>query len=565
MKIFKKILIYLFIIFISLVFISCSFKDDNVQEQIPNDNENNQINEEEPNTEDPKQDPSEENPSESLVDFHFNFDNKNIIASDAFKSFDLTYDKNGYIKYQNKVLDCINNKKGIQALNEAYDEFTNYYSDINDKSAILEVLYYANRKEVGNACTDLYEYSLLIDTTISKLDQAIAKSEYAKDFFTGYTDEEIEALANTDVDDELNKLLLKKKELNNNYVDAKTIDEKERILKEYVLNNKKIAIAQGYEENEYVKYSDSFDYVRLYDEEVVDSFISNVKEQLMDLIFDMYDLDLSPENNAQYKQFMKYQNGAFLEQQALFDDFVNTVGGTFKEAYNNLFDGGYYLFSNDPNVQATAFQNNTDNINLVFFGGEYRDLSTFAHEFGHYHATYLHNDQYSYDFCETQSQASEILLRLYLSEKYDNEATLNYEMNLVYELLCTILDGIMIREYEEMIYTQNVESFQELWLTLNDEEYDDWGYDDWFDIFIDYDNYYISYATSALASLIVYAYGKENGFEEASKLYLDLVSYDGYGDISEAFKSVNLVDPLSAEATVYIKEVIEKVINDYVQ
>ena len=567
----KKIFSLLMVLFLSLCLLSCKDNkpvDNEPLEEDTNQGGLNQDNGEENNQDNPNEDNGEENnqegPSETLVEIHFNFDDSKIKASDAFKNYGLSYDPSELDSKVKVIEDVLTNTKGLDELNKAYDELSNYNSKINDLYSIVEVLYYADdsSEEITKEYVKLYEYILDISTKVQEIDHEIANSIYAKDFFSGYTEEEIAELAENEVDNsELNSLLVKKKELNDKYSSATSKASKNKILKEYVDTNKQLAVVQGYEENEYIKYSDTFDYFRLYDSTAVDSFISYVKKYLLDLTFDVYDIDLRPETTAEQRQYNVYSSGKFLENKELFDEYVKTVGGTYEEGYNYLFNEGYYLFSSYSSSSGMAFQNNSDNINLVFFGSGVQDLSTFAHEYGHYHASFLGADYYSYDFCETQSQSSEVLFRLYLDEINPGFSSTCYEEHFIFELLGVILDGAIVREYEEMLYTSNVTSLQDAWNEVN-EEYNYWGYDDWYDIIIDYDNYYISYATSALATLLVYAYGKEQGFEAASKLYLDLVSYDGYGDISEALMSVNLADPFSEEAFIFVKETIERVMNE---
>ena len=116
----------------------------------------------------------------------------------------------------------------------------------------------------------------------------------------------------------------------------------------------------------------------------------------------------------------------------------------------------------------------------------------------------------------------------------------------------------MIREFEQTVYSSDVTSLGDTWNTIL-SKYSYLSSSDRYELIIDYDNYYISYATSALASLLVYAYGKENGFDKACELYKGICSYDGYGDIEEALASVNLRNPFEEETFIYIKNIIEQV------
>ncbi len=233
-------------------------------------------------------------------------------------------------------------------------------------------------------------------------------------------------------------------------------------------------------------------------------------------------------------------------------EYVDEIGGDFKETFNDLFDNGYYIISNNTNSYSAAYQDAGYDVRLVFFGYGYQDVSTFIHEFGHYYTSTKGTDNYSYDLCEVHSQGDEILLRLFFLEDDPSDASKYYEYQFVSSLLDTVIDGVMIREFEEEIYKEDVSSLQETWNTINNK-YDEFSGDDWYELFIDYDNYYISYATSAMGALVLYAYGKEQGFEKAKEAYLKLCSYDGLGDIEEAFTYAGLPNPLAEDT---IKDVV---------
>ena len=62
-----------------------------------------------------------------------------------------------------------------------------------------------------------------------------------------------------------------------------------------------------------------------------------------------------------------------------------------------------------------------------------------------------------------------------------------------------------------------------------------------------------------MGALVLYAYGKENGFEKAKEAYLKLCSYDGLGDIEEAFTYAGLPNPLAEDT---IKDVVSVIKNE---
>ena len=122
-------------------------------------------------------------------------------------------------------------------------------------------------------------------------------------------------------------------------------------------------------------------------------------------------------------------------------------------------------------------------------------------------------------------------------------------------MLDTIIIGLMVREFEETIYASDVESLQDTWDAIN-EKYDFFSSDDFYDLITDYDNYYISYVTSAICALELYAYGKTEGLEKAKEAYLAICGYNGEGDIVEAMTNAGISDPFGEETFLNLVSVI---------
>lgn len=556
----KKILrlVMLFVLFVCLF--GCSLGgdklSDNKQEENTNDEnrENNENNQNENNNE------NQNNNESSLVKVEIP-DIEDAIISDAFKSFDLSYDISQIETKKNELIAVIKNAKSVDEINTAYDAFSSYNEEIYDKYVLAETLYNADmsNETFESASYDLYEMTLNLQTAFDEVDVEIAKSDFASAFFSGYTAEEIEALANSDIDnDELNTILMHQKELQDKFYSARSDKEKDTILKTFVNNNKRIAELNGYNNNEYIKYSDTNNYLRLYTSEEINNFESYVYENILDLSNELFYLGYKLTNKENQDKVKKLSSKSFMDNMDFITNYVDEIGGDFKETFNDLFDNGYYIISNNTNSYSAAYQDAGYNVRLLFFGCGYQDVSTFIHEFGHYYTSAKGTDNYSYDLCEVHSQGDEILLRLYFLENNPGDASKYYEYRFVSSLLDTVIDGVMIREFEEAIYKEDVQSLQETWNTIN-EKYDEFSGDDWYELFIDYDNYYISYATSAMGALVLYAYGKENGFEKAKEAYLKLCSYDGLGDIEEAFTYAGLPNPLAEDT---IKDVVSVIKNE---
>ncbi len=518
-------------------------------------NENKPINNENINNNGNNNNENQNNNEFSLVKVEIP-DIEDAIISDAFKSFDLSYDISQIEKKKNELIRIIKNAKTVDEINTAYDAFTSYNEEIYDKYIVAEALAYADTTNdiLSTVSDDLYEMTINLETALDEIDVEIARSKFANVFFSGYTEEEIEALASKEIDnDELNSLYLQQREITDKFYNASD-REKTKLLKSFVNNNKRISELSGYSSNEYIKYSDSNNYYRLYSSEEINDFESYVYDYILDLSNELYyfNYSLTDEERSSLNNLLRK---SFMDNMDFISDYAEALGGDFLETFNDLFDNGYYIISNNVNSFDTAYQDAGTNVRLVYFGYGYNDVSTFIHEFGHYYTSAKGTDNYSYDLCEVHSQGDEILLRLYFLENNPSEASKYYEYLFVGTLLDTIVNGVMIREFEEEIYAKDVSSFQETWNKIN-QKYGDICLDDWYEIIVDYDNYYISYATSAMGALVLYAYGKENGFEKAKEAYLKLCSYDGEGDIEEAFLYAGLPNPLAEDT---IKDIVSTI------
>ena len=279
----KKILrlVMLFVLFVCLF--GCSLggdkPSDNKQEENTNneniennENINNNNNNENNNNENNNEN---QNGNESTL-VEVKIPNlKNVTMSDAVKAYDLSYDKSQVEIKKKALIEIIKNAETVDEINKAYDEFSSYHEEIYDKYVLAETLYNADmsNETFESASYDLYEMTLNLQTAFDEIDVEIAKSDFASAFFSGYTAEEIEALANTDIDnDELNTILIHQKELQDKFYTAKSDKEKDTILKTFVKNNKRIAELNGYNQDEYIKYSDTNTYFRLYTSEKIKNF-----------------------------------------------------------------------------------------------------------------------------------------------------------------------------------------------------------------------------------------------------------------------------------------------------
>ena len=569
----KKLLSFLLILVLGLFMVGCETSNNPSNENDPNTENNtnqnqNNGNENNPNGNENNGNEDDPNGNQNNGNENNNDDdevititiktNSKVVYSDSFMNYELKYSLNEVEKKKEEVLDNIKKATELSELNAIYDDYSNYYKTLEERYIVVEGLYDADNSNeaVVTGYYDLYKLMLDGNLVFDDIDKEIAEGSLAHAYFEGYTDEEIEAIINNEnTDEELNKLLMRKEEIKEEIRDSSG-SKKNALLEEFVSINKQIVTFVDYDKYEYIEYSDCNDYFRLYSKEDVKVIEQYALQYLLDLDNELYYSDYEPVDEDEYEYAYELQYSSFTDFQDLIKDYATFIGGDFLDYYNGLFNGGYYIICNDrDNGTSTAYQDAGGDVKFVFFGPYYQDSSTFVHEFGHYFTSNLGSDNYSYDLCEVHSQADEALFRLYLLSLDNSDVYKWYEKEFVNLMLDTIIIGLMVREFEETIYASDVESLQDTWDAIN-EKYDFFSSDDFYDLITDYDNYYISYVTSAICALELYAYGKTEGLEKAKEAYLAICGYNGEGDIEEAMTNAGISDPFGEETILNLVSVI---------
>lgn len=188
---------------------------------------------------------------------------------------------------------------------------------------------------------------------------------------------------------------------------------------------------------------------------------------------------------------------------------------------------------------------------------------------GHYTSFYHFTDAtLPYDTCEIHSQGNEWLMLYYLDGKLDPQV---YEMFLLWRLrsgLDTIILSTLVDDYEEAVYTcENLTSPEQFLSIMEDvlENYD--GYESWLSkeelyiysqyVTIEAPVYYLSYATSELASMTLYSVAEQQGYEAAQNIYIDLCLKTAINQVFfDTLKDVGLPNPFDADT-------VEKIITSF--
>ena len=441
-----------------------------------------------------------------------------------------------------------------------------YYADNTNEE-------YKNKRDMFKSL--YYDYETFRATLIYEISDS---RDLLKQFFDGYTDEEIDFeidLATkkkedkykqlkeeiTDIEDEFDQIE------SSTLISDKTNETKILdILYRFVNKNKELSEYLGFDS--YVYYKD-ISYNRIYTETDVNNFISNTKKYLVPLMGDEtsfidYKVKSSKLSYPEYAFLYEYEQTSIFDSdyktKRLLDDYAKKIGGSYYKTYTNFFDKGHYVFSNNSSALNSAYTNDT----LSYFGPKNQDANTVAHEFGHFYSMNNSTCMYkSLDLQEFYSQANEFLFNSYLEQYAQKNLKNAFDVQsciLINTACQNILLGTTLREYENRIYSETLSTpadLLEIWNDINDTGYNG-KMNDYWKIEVRYDIYYLSYATSVTGALALYENSKTN-FSNAAKNYIIASNNSNADDdIEEVLKKANLVNPFSEEAFVLIKKLIEE-------
>ena len=327
---------------------------------------------------------------------------------------------------------------------------------------------------------------------------------------------------------------------------------------EYVNYKNQLAQLSGYEN--YVEYA----YVNEYDRDYSPADVAHLRAYAKE-----YMVPIFHKINNSYQQSSAYK---FNEKQkkyadALLNDSIfkskltsDLVGSYLKEMkiedcdrpmdyysnLNELFTVGNYFagnYSGAFNYWIEAQQKSA----LYFGPGSYSGAFTFIHEFGHYNNSYYnHGTSMSYDLDETHSQGNEMMFLAYLKNVIPEDCKKVYTTvkdDQLYNMLAISLLAMCVDEFEQAVYTNTYtgalyedgispSEYDSLFATIMNE----YGLTGslnpayWRYVVIESACYYISYSTSAMASIQLYAMAmqdlEENGNLDATReKYYKLITF----------------------------------------
>lgn len=451
----------------------------------------------------------------------------------------------------------------------AYMEFEDAFIHISTQITLANIVYYTNMSD--DEASDRYltnydKYGDLYNEYIEVCKNAYNNSPIKDELFADWTEEDIEELFS--YDPEMQELRQKVEELQveiNDLNSAEQYDRSAEIYAEIVTTNNKLAKLCGY--NNYYEYASVEVYGRDYTVEDIAQFRSNIIHYFvpnMDSVYNKwYNTFAGLSYNGQQAMIdFLYEPFDTLDKNYL-EGYINSYDNSTGEGFSHMFENRNMIFANSRNSHQSAFQTYLEELETPFclFGSEGQNTSSIAHEMGHYYAALYNSDVTSMDLAETQSQANEFLLLRYMQ---DNMPRSTYNALMGYNVYLFVLQSVIcviIDEFEYRVYTlESVEGYgsAEFDAIMAEvcEQYGGIDYinenvtnvnDYWRSVAPNSPVYYISYATSMVEALNIFAIAsadQDKGREMYRQLCEEVDENDGF---KEALTKVGLTSPFDEE------------------
>ena len=292
----------------------------------------------------------------------------------------------------------------------------------------------------------------------------------------------------------------------------------------------------------YADYAYQSLYTRGYSPEDSDQF----KEMVRELVVPLYDTLAGMDPHVSY---------VYADEAGLFDDakeFIHGVCPEFGELYDAMVEGDLIDFEDlesKNNMGYTMVTMDGGDMFLYIYNkpyGNYNDMTTLVHEFGHAASYALsgHINQ-DYDVAEICSQGLEALYATGPGSLYGTQGDAVPALFLE-TMLLSMIEGCIEDEFQQRAYEGGLSDPGEL-DALYAEIEAEYGYEskfEWYEVTHNFDApfYYISYAVSAFNALEIFV-DSQADYDAAVDEYLDvIVSPLGYSDLVESLGMCDAFD-----------------------
>lgn len=480
---------------------------------------------------------------------------------------DYIYNANQTQDVLNKMIEAEDffDNDNYQTFYELYLDISEYASDLITYSKIEGIkhsIYGTNSTLVMHSNIN-YDH-IKIKEWLDKMYNKIYNSQYKDLFYSGYTEEQIEELL---LDTKTSEFYKVKEEVDNlmkkynNIRDFLIYYETPEIYTEIIKKNNELAKIAGY--NNYLDYAYKEIYKRDYTPEDALKYCGYVKKYIAPMLFvenEEYENFHMQTPVNDYNEYVKFFGRKFYENKNLLDNFAKRIGGSYYTNYYSLWDGGYYTFSSDENSLKSAFTTYLDNLNTpyIYFGPEYHDIMTVAHEYGHYYSIVRTREMTkSYDLAETHSQANEFLFLSYLDEvELFSDITVELiQRRYILDSLQDIVYDAIVTEMEYILYHLDTLKPRDIDGYCIDVSESYGGYtrlvklfgdpcNYWKYVIVDSPAYYISYATSLIPTLSLFQISNDN-FDLSVDVYNSLCSNSN--NFVSVISKLGLVNPFNEQ------------------
>jgi len=456
----------------------------------------------------------------------------------------------------------------VLAIEAAWEELEASYYHISSQAQVAYIWYcidsenetyeeqYLTSSEVSGETYDAYM------AVCRRIDES--SSPYREEFFSDWTADEIEQMRSyssevTELEQINDRFLVDYRDLDLERQEAEMI----ALYRAFVENQNAIAALEGYEN--YYEYASAEVFSRDYGKAERERFRGYVKEYLVPLSKELYESlmeQLDALNMLQYGVVSDFMSESYdsLSKDYL-DLYLSSFDADTQSVMRQMLDEEHSLFVNSYRAYDGAFTTylQEDEAAFCYFGPSYQDIMTVAHEMGHFYAFQTHVDSTDLlDLAETHSQGNEWLMMAFLEDEISSalyEAILCYQL---YDALATVIVSTIVDEFEEAVYTGNVD------MSRPDDAMDriaesyggkaflrEYLLDDinlyWKYVVVESPVYYLSYAISGMASLSLYTVAAED-YARGQSVYCSLVEEaDLSGSFEEILADAGLASPFDAE------------------
>ena len=462
-----------------------------------------------------------------------------------------------------EYIDALFLVKDLESLQTLDEKINEIFALVHHQASVAQILYYVDMSDSTAEAdyTRAYEAmnEMQADAMNAYTDLYASKETYRKQLFKDWTEEELKMLVK--LDDEIVAMRDRNVEIENEALDteANGFDTKVgKLYAEFVQNNNAIAAAYGYDN--FYEYATETIYGRDYGAAERKAFRKLVFDKVLALNEAAYekldalsqtltDSDLE-DIRAIIQNVYTFDGSDTLD--LYFYSMPNSTGNTMRD----MFREERYITSNANGAYVGAFTALLDDA-YCYFGPGNQNMMTYVHELGHYYAYMAGADEsLPFDLAEVHSQGNESLFIVWLEGKISQAAYEYIKTYQIYNFSEITMVATLVDAFEEQVYSlasvKNytsgsfdavMESVVKQWVpkayqaSFSDVMNLYWRY-----VTINSPVYYISYATSAIASLSVMQQAEED-FETAKVAYMTLVEDCNEMEFREALDQAGFSDP----------------------